>query len=271
MSWPAWLGGSGDTDKALQTSGALSREVFIKFATQCKSTFSSPEFLLELTDAVKTKKENPDDHIEKMQFQLFQSLGIQGHFGMNQLRLIQRRFGQDADVMQAFMELVSSEEQVLDQIELSPEALAGKQAVGEQLQQFQAQMWQLSREVPEAKQAELMEAVADSMKEAANQVPTSEGATPEEAQAATREQIRIACDALSRRGFPVPAAAAVPPCCRASGGACASACEAVRAGAQPSAGVGGAAVASSAMTAAEQERFLSTMGAAPEGTPGRRS
>ena len=59
---------------------------------------------------------------------------------------------------------------MLDQIELSPEALAGKQAVGEQLQQFQAQMWQLSREVPEAKQAELMDAVAESMKEAANQV-----------------------------------------------------------------------------------------------------
>lgn len=43
-----------------------------------------------------------------MQFQLFQSLGIQGHFGMSELRQVQRRFGQDADVMQAFMQLVSA-------------------------------------------------------------------------------------------------------------------------------------------------------------------
>lgn len=62
------------------------------------------------------------------------------------------------------------EEQLLDQVELSPEALAAKQAVGEQLQQFQAQMWQLSRNIPDERQAELMDAVAESMKEAAKQV-----------------------------------------------------------------------------------------------------
>lgn len=52
-------------------------------------------------------QENPDDLIEKMQFQLFESLDVQGHFGMSQLKHIQRRFGKDADVMQVFMELVS--------------------------------------------------------------------------------------------------------------------------------------------------------------------
>lgn len=62
------------------------------------------------------------------------------------------------------------EEQLLDTVELSPEALSAKQAVSEQVQQFQSQMWQLSRKVPDEKQAELMEAVAESMKEAAKQV-----------------------------------------------------------------------------------------------------
>ena len=62
------------------------------------------------------------------------------------------------------------EEKVLDQVELSPEALAAKRVVAEELQHFQAQMWQLSRTVPDDKQAELMDAVAESMKEAAKQV-----------------------------------------------------------------------------------------------------
>lgn len=100
-----------------------------------------------------------------------------------------------------------------------------------------------------------------------SQVPTSEGATSAEAQAATREQIRIACDALSRRGFSVPepqSDPALPACGRVSGAKCA--CERLAPEASAS-----ASVASSAMTAAEQERFLSTMASAPDGNCGSRT
>lgn len=74
------------------------------------------------------------------------------------------------------------------------------------------------------------------------QVPRSEGASPEEAVAAAREQIRIACKALQQRGFPVPDI------------------EVAGEGSEQPAAV---AAASSAMTASEQERFLSTMATAP--------
>eukprot|EP00892_Ulva_mutabilis_P001637 jgi/Ulvmu1/11474/UM077_0018.1 len=243
MSWASWLTGSGGTTTAssLQTSGDLPRDAFMEFAKKSIVAMSSAEFNSELTDAVKNRGENPDDLIEKTQFQLFESLGIQGHFGMSQLKHIQRRFGKDADVMQLFMELVSAEEAVLDQAELSPESLAAKQAVMKQMQQFQVSMAKMAETVPTEKQAELMQAVSESMKAAATMVPRPEGASPDEAIAAAQEQIRIACEELKRRGFPVPDGAARPE------------------GATPS----GGAVASSAMTASEQERFLSTMASAP--------
>lgn len=52
--------------------------------------------------------QDPEDLIEILQFKEFEKLGIQGHFGVGQLRHLQKQFSQDPEAMGALMMLVNS-------------------------------------------------------------------------------------------------------------------------------------------------------------------
>jgi hypothetical protein len=52
--------------------------------------------------------QDPEDVVERMQFKEFERIGVQGHFGVSQLKHVQKQFSKDADVMGALMTLVNA-------------------------------------------------------------------------------------------------------------------------------------------------------------------
>lgn len=52
--------------------------------------------------------QDPEDLVEIMQFKEFEKIGVQGHFGVSQLKHVQKQFGKDAEVMGIFMTLVNA-------------------------------------------------------------------------------------------------------------------------------------------------------------------
>lgn len=237
LSWMTGTGGGG----GLQTSGNLDRDKFIQFAKACTDQFESPDFVRELRTAVQQKKD-PEDLIEVMQFKEFEKIGIQGHFGVGQLRHIQTKFKDDMDVMSALIALMKGEEGCLDKVQLSPEALEAKEKSTEELMKIQWALRNCAAALPQDQQMQFATDFEAAMKSAEKQVPKKENATPEEAVAAAREQMRCACVILKSKGYTIPDDVVPPMSAQGVDGAVA------------------APVGSSVMTAEEQERFLSNVG-----------
>lgn len=52
--------------------------------------------------------QDPEDLIEELQFKEFEKIGVQGHFGVGQLRHVQKQFRNDPEVIGALTMLVNS-------------------------------------------------------------------------------------------------------------------------------------------------------------------
>lgn len=122
-----WLGGllNEFEGKPLQKTGTLSREQVVMFFEKSGTQFASPEFKSLLRVGYE-RGQNVSDLVNQMQFQIFQSMGVQGDFGIGSLRHIRQWFSQDADLLRMFYTFVNSEEMLLDEVELPAEAYKSK-------------------------------------------------------------------------------------------------------------------------------------------------
>eukprot|EP00898_Chlorokybus_atmophyticus_P001944 jgi/Chlat1/2750/Chrsp187S02937 len=144
-SWLGWLqqavglgGGAGEGQAdapALQRDGMLSKEKLMEFMEACVKLYSNPEVKSKLAEAAKTGKV-VEDQVNKLQTKLFESIGVDGRFGLACLARVTTVYKDDRELLTKFMQFVAIEELICDEAEKGPEYVRQK------MQQAQARVQQ---------------------------------------------------------------------------------------------------------------------------------
>ncbi|KAG2494000.1 hypothetical protein HYH03_007927 [Edaphochlamys debaryana] len=101
----------------------LSKDQLVQFFEGSKKQFDNPDFKQMLGVSFKTRGPgSPEDMINGMQKQIFESMGVQGDFGLKCLSRVQQVYGNDAFFLRQFFEHVQKEEMILDEAEM-PETM----------------------------------------------------------------------------------------------------------------------------------------------------
>jgi len=105
------LGGSGGGEEQtkLLTSGTLTSEVLIRFFEASEELFDNPDFLESLKQAVHEDYKKAVKAIDFAQEKIFESLGVQGKFGMECLGKVMEAFKDDPIFLLRFNIFVSRE------------------------------------------------------------------------------------------------------------------------------------------------------------------
>eukprot|EP00047_Mylnosiga_fluctuans_P002070 m.223063 g.223063 ORF g.223063 m.223063 type:complete len:398 (-) comp10868_c0_seq1:55-1248(-) len=111
----------------LQTSGDIDRVRIMHVFQRFFVVFSAPEGKQKLRDAV-ARKEEPESATQLVLKQLFQTVGVEGEFGVQYLRQFSTPQGhqKDPNMWFMYMRLVQFESMVCDEAELSPEEFQKK-------------------------------------------------------------------------------------------------------------------------------------------------
>ncbi|EFJ50398.1 hypothetical protein VOLCADRAFT_120656 [Volvox carteri f. nagariensis] len=124
--------------RPLQKTGMLTKEQLQSFFQESAKQFNNAEFKQLLSVAHRTRGPgSSEDMVNGMQKEIFQSMGIQGDFGINCLSKVNQVYATDAFFMRHFYEHVQKEEMVLDEAEMPEAAFKSKY---DQLNRFRTEM-----------------------------------------------------------------------------------------------------------------------------------
>ncbi|PNW88882.1 hypothetical protein CHLRE_01g049050v5 [Chlamydomonas reinhardtii] len=137
MNWLNALVNEYDA-KPLQKAGMLTKDQLAQFFAESAKQFSNPEFKQLLSVAHSQRGPGTSEEmVNGMQKQIFESMGIQGDFGLKCLSRVHPEYGSDAFFMRQFYEHVQKEEMVLDEAEMPESMFRSKY---ETLNRFRAEM-----------------------------------------------------------------------------------------------------------------------------------
>ncbi|KAG2430760.1 hypothetical protein HYH02_013599 [Chlamydomonas schloesseri] len=137
MNWLNSLVNEYDA-KPLQKAGMLTKDQMVQFFAESAKQFGNPEFKQLLSVAHSQRGPGTaEEMVNGMQKQIFESMGIQGDFGLKCLARVHAEYGSDAFFMRQFYEHVQKEEMVLDEAEMPESMFRSKY---ETLNRFRAEM-----------------------------------------------------------------------------------------------------------------------------------
>ncbi|GLC43552.1 hypothetical protein PLESTB_001569600 [Pleodorina starrii] len=229
--------------RPLQKTGMLTKEQLVQFFQESAKQFNSPEFKQLVSVSLKARGPGgPEEVINGMQREIFQSMGVQADFGLNCLSRVNSVYADDAFFLRQFYEHVQKEEMVLDEAEMPEAMFKSKYA---QLNRFRTEMEErmskLKGMTPEEQAAYMSEVYKEMIQQGV----------------AGGSECCSKPEGCSHRAAGAPGAGAQPAAAAmaAPGAALPPGAGVAAAAAAPAVGPGGA----SAMTEAEQLAFFSSL------------
>jgi len=170
------FGGGGGAAADLLSSGEIPAETVAAFVDRCVEWFRSDAALVALRQA-RAVGTSLEDEVCRKQEAMWEALGVQGKFGMQQMgTFLQRFMPTNQQLAMKFRALAMVEEDLLDQVEMSPEQLEMKrktQAAAEEQMRVMASL------TPEERQRRVV-AQQQKVVELAKEFQMSRGRDPAE-------------------------------------------------------------------------------------------
>ncbi|CAD7702811.1 unnamed protein product [Ostreobium quekettii] len=202
--------------EGLQRDGVLTKEQLRKFFAAGYKMFDSEDVKANLKEAAR-KRQDVGFVVTELQKEIFDSLGIDGKYGISFLGKIREKYGDDADFMNELMTFVDREELALDEAELPDDKLAKKLEMRQLAMQQMTSMREQLRHMSPEEQVQFMRGQSAMIKEMNVQhkemFEKAEAMSPEERKKFIEEQMAV----VKKRFGEFKAGASIPPSCSGHG------------------------------------------------------